>query len=300
MLPLDDWSAPALARDPAAPAVGPFPGAGFVRAWWEHRGSGRLLLAEADGAALPLWEDGGLVAIAGEEDLTDYHSPLGDPAALRPLGEVLAGRLPPGARFRFDSLPAEAAEPLADGLADGGVATLSTRHEAAAVVALDEGYDGWLGGLRGKDRHEVRRKGRRFAEVLGDPALVHGRDGFDEFVRMHRLAGGRKGRFMDGGMEGFFRALLDVPGAVVSVLEGGGRPAAAAFGFEDGGAYYLYNSGYDPELAAASPGVVLVERLIARAAGAGRTRFDFLKGDEAYKFRMGASARPLYALEGTA
>ena len=101
-------------------------------------------------------------------------------------------------------------------------------------------------------------------------------------------------------MEAFFRALLDVEGSVVSVLMGGERPAAAAFGFEDDGAYYLYNSGYDPDLGAASPGVVLVEQLVRYAAGSGRTTFDFLKGDEAYKYRMGATARPLFALEGPA
>ena len=72
---------------------------------------------------------------------------------------------------------------------------------------------------------------------------------------------------------------------------------AASFGFEDDSAYYLYNSAFDPGAAAASPGAVLVDLLISAAVAAGRNRFDFLKGDEDYKFRLGAVPRPLFVVE---
>jgi CelD/BcsL family acetyltransferase involved in cellulose biosynthesis len=73
---------------------------------------------------------------------------------------------------------------------------------------------------------------------------------------------------------------------------------AAAFGFGDDRAYYLYNSAYDPGAAATSPGVVLVDLLVRRCLVEGLARLDLLKGDEVYKFRLGARARPLYAVEG--
>ena len=73
---------------------------------------------------------------------------------------------------------------------------------------------------------------------------------------------------------------------------------AVAFGFEDPDAYYLYNSAYHPAAAEASPGVVLLDRLLDRTMAAGRTRFDLLKGDERYKFQLGAIPRPLFVLEG--
>jgi CelD/BcsL family acetyltransferase involved in cellulose biosynthesis len=38
---------------------------------------------------------------------------------------------------------------------------------------------------------------------------------------------------------------------------------------------------------------------LSESVGAGRGVFDFLKGDEAYKFRMGADPRELYVVEGT-
>ena len=48
----------------------------------------------------------------------------------------------------------------------------------------------------------------------------------------------------------------------------------------------------------ASPGVVLFSSMIERQIERGVPVFDFLKGDEAYKYRHGAAPRPLFAIEG--
>ena len=45
--------------------------------------------------------------------------------------------------------------------------------------------------------------------------------------------------------------------------------------------------------------MVLLWMLFERAISTGIPRFDFLKGDEDYKLRLGAEPRPLYVLEGT-
>ena len=116
---------------------------------------------------------------------------------------------------------------------------------------------------------------------------------------LHRLAEGRKGRFMTPAREAFFRDLAAVPGARVDILAGdAGAPVAAAIGFQDDDAYYLYNSAYDPNHGAVSPGIVMLWMLLESVISSGTAIFDFLKGNEAYKLRLGAEARPLYALEG--
>lgn len=295
----DDWPAGALDVCPVAKAVGPFPRREFVEAWWRHRGRGEISVVESSGAALPVAIADGMAEIAGEQDLTDYHSPLGSADGVVALGERLAATFR-GVTYRLDSLPEEVAAPLAEGLRAGGLDPSVTRHEAAAVVELPGTYDDYLDSLRSKDRHEIRRKRRRFDADLGEAEVVEGAGGFDQFVELHRSSAGRKGSFMDDSMEAFFRDLLDIEGSVVSILLGGGSPVAGAFGFLDADTYYLYNSGFAPEAGGASPGVVLVDRLIAAAIDRGLSRFDFLKGDERYKYRMGAAARPLLALEGPA
>lgn len=280
-----------------APHTGPFPHSGFLRAWWNHRGRGEIIPVRAAEGALVLVIDGGIAMLAGEADLTDYHSPLGSDLAA--VADEVATSLAPGCRLVFDSLPAEAAEEMAKRFAASGVALTMTEHDATMVLELPGDPEEYLNTLGGKQRHEVRRKRRRFAEEAGLPMLRRDAQAVEEFVAMHRGAPGAKGGFMTPAMEGFFGSLVAAAGAVIDVLlDGEGRAVGAAFGFEDGDTYYLYNSAFDPGRSALSPGIVLVTSLIEGVIASGRRRFDFLKGAEEYKARLGASSRPLYLLEG--
>lgn len=296
-----DWSTQGFALRPAADRVGPFPRRGFLESWWRLRERGEVMLVEGYDAFLPLHSDGETIRFAGEADLTDYHAPLGGEAEVL-LSEFVSA-LPSGTALSFDSLPEEAAVVIAAGLRSGGTSPTVRRHDTAVVLDLPGSYEEYLAGLAKKQRHEIRRKGRRFAEAFGEPRLVRDRspEGFETFVAMHRTAEGDKGRFMTPEIEDFFGRLLALGGAVIDVVVGdSGEPLAAAFGFEDVAAYYLYNSAFAPEAAAGSPGVVLLDRLIQSVVEHGRSRLDFLKGDEEYKYRLGGTARPLYVVEATA
>jgi len=284
---------------PTAPATGPFPGRGYVAAWHRVRAPGRPpLLVESDDALLPLVADEqGTLTFAGEPDLTDYHSPLGTGVAR--LAKELP-RLFPGRRFHFDSLPEEAARPLARGLRAGGAEVDAEQHHLTAVLPLPPTPEAWLASIGKKHRHEIRRKRRRFHEEVGAPVLERRRGpaALELFFAMHRRSAGEKGHFMTREMERFFAALDEIPGAIIDTLVVAGTPVAAVFSFETEDAYYLYNSAYDPAVGHASPGVVLVSALIEDRIARGTRIFDFLKGDEPYKFRYGARPRPLFLLEG--
>lgn len=298
-----DFSAPQFDLEPAAPHTGPFTTRELMRAWWELRAppGSRLQLAISETGLLPLWEGPGGVQFLGEEDLVDYHSPLGSG-----IPELVAAHfeaLPPGTAYRLDSLPVEAARPVAEGLSRLGLEAEPIEHEVAAAVDMPADYDEYLELIGKKERHEVRRKRRRFERLLGEPVIAPSRDeeALHDFVRMHRMSPGPKGEFMTAEMAEFFAAVLAaVPEARIDLLTAGGdgKAVAAAFGFASQGAYYLYNSAYDPGASDASPGIVLLGGLLESFAVAGGGRFDFLKGDEAYKFRLGAQARPLYVIEG--
>ncbi len=295
-----DWGTDGFKLEPIAPLVGPFVGRAFLETWWRHRGEGEPILAETDGALLAAHRGLGGVRLMGEADLIDYHSPLG--AGVAGLLVDLVAFLPKGTPLSFDSLPGEAAQVVSQGLEQAGVAASVTPHEVAAVLDLSASYDEYLASLDKKERHEIRRKGRRFESVRGAPHLIDDTSlsGLAVFVAMHRTAPGEKGRFMTGEMEAFFADLLLVPGARLDFLvDGEGAAVAAGFGFQDERAYYLYNSAFDPGAGEASPGAVLLDRLIRRAIGERLSRFDLLKGDEAYKFRIGAQRRRLYLVEAS-
>jgi CelD/BcsL family acetyltransferase involved in cellulose biosynthesis len=296
----DQWSTETFDRAPVAAGTGPFPRRAFLRAWWRERGgAGPVMLADTGSALLPLVSIDDRIEFMGEADLCDYHTPLG--SGIADLAAELGSQLPDGARLSLDSLPAEAAHPIAAGLRAAAIDTAVTQHQAAAVLSLPKGTDEWYGSLAKKQRHEVRRKIRRFTAAVGTPALSRG-SGADlaVFAAMHRAAEGDKGRFMDEAMERWFTALIDEVGARIDLLSGDdGVPLAGAIGFEDDGAYYLYNSAYEPAASDVSPGVVLLTELVARAISEERAVFDFLKGDEPYKFKLGAEPRPLYAVTAT-
>lgn len=294
-----DWSTAAFDHPPAAPAVGPFPRREFLRAVAET-GCEDVLLVESETALLVLaCEEAGTIRFAGDPDLTDYHVPLG--TGVEDLIAEVVSTASPGARFDLDSLPAEAAVPVAEGFHRAGVAVEPQLHAVSAVLDLPATLEEYLDRIGKKQRHELRRKRRRYEETIG-PVVheTHRGSGwaFGELVRLHRSSIGTKGTFMTDEHVELFRRLAESPGWRIDVLrvEGTDRAAGCLFSYSDGEGMYVYNSAYDPELSAGSPGLAVVAATIAGAISEGLTLFDFLKGTEVYKFRLGARERPLYRI----
>lgn len=300
----DRWDDPGFELAPVAPAIGPFGGREFLSALWQHHrpeGAELHIVADAEGLLPLAWHDDVLV-FAGDGDLIDYRSPLGS-GIERLLASTLGG-LPTGTRFNFDSLPLEAAEVLVKGANSAGFSADMDEHAVAAVLHLPDTFDEYLMVIGKKERHELRRKRRRYEAALGPAHFVHATGTgalFDDFVRFHRMAIGEKGSFMTPEMEAWFVTLAELPGWGIDALVGeDGHVTAAGFGYQAADGYYLYNSSYNLDLRDSSPGVVLLGRLIELTIERGKPIFDFLKGDETYKFRLGAEPRPLYRVTGSA
>jgi len=294
------WDDTTRTYRPMAPLTGPFPLAAFLDVWRSRCAppDAETFIVHSPDGALPIWIDGETVRIQGESDLTDYHTPLG--SSIDSCTALLAQRCS-GSCFSFDSLPAEGLSPLSRALDSVGATFTAREHVASLVIDLPDEPGVWLASLPKKRRHEVRRKQRRLADLAGEAVYQRRTDpeAFSAFLSMHRAADGDKSTFMTVRTEGFFSGLLTDVGAFIDLLSVDGRPVAAAFGFVGEGAYYLYNSAYEPDAAEAAPGVVLLATLIERSIADGLSRFDFLKGDEPYKYRLGAVERPLFLIEGT-
>ena len=74
-----------------------------------------------------------------------------------------------------------------------------------------------------------------------------------------------------------------------------GRVAGALHGLCDKGRALYYLSGFDPALGRWSPGTLLVGAAIEDAAREGSREFDFLRGQEPYKYAWGAKDRTSWA-----
>ncbi|HLT96218.1 MAG TPA: GNAT family N-acetyltransferase [Acidimicrobiia bacterium] len=291
------WDADAFRLSPVAEAIGPFCTHGFLEVVSAHD-SGEPLPVVSDDAFLALRRVGGEICFAGDADVTDYHTPFGEGA--EDLIARFAHESLGGSRLVLDSLPEEAAKPLVAGLTAAGCSVSTRIHEVTAVLDLPDTFDDYLTAIGKKERHELRRKRRRYERLVApiDHVTFRGSDwAMDEFVRLHRLSEGEKGRFMSEDRADFFRSLFTLEGWRLDALMVSDGCAAMVFGYSDPSGYYLYNSAFDPEHSEGSPGVVLLGSMIEQAIAEGMPRFDFLKGDEGYKFRLGARRRPLLVIE---
>jgi CelD/BcsL family acetyltransferase involved in cellulose biosynthesis len=255
----------------------------------------------------------------------DYATVLANPADLPSVARAVADALASDAitgdehpepwdvidlrRLRCgDPAADELATAFGAHLASDGWTVVREREEVCPILDLAPGLDfeGYLGTLGKKERHEVRRKIRR-AEPAGEVRLERSIDpngDLDEFVDLHQKKWGADGLFppTPGGAQSraFFRGLFEHCGPdgliALQFLTVGGRRIAAGVWFDDGETLFFYNAGVDPDARDLSPGVLLVARSIEMALQAGRSRFDFLRGDEPYKYGWGATDVPIQRL----
>ena len=172
-----------------------------------------------------------------------------------------------------------------------------SQEDVAPHVHLPARYESYLGQIDKKQRHEIRRKQRRAERELEvDFRLIQSMDelqeAMDAFLRLQRMSRPDKESFMTPQMERFFRIMagrmLEAGRLHLSFLSLNGEKAAALMAFEYKKQLLLYNSGYDTERwAGYSPGWVLLGYVIQHTIARGVEVFDFLQGDEEYKYRFG-------------
>jgi CelD/BcsL family acetyltransferase involved in cellulose biosynthesis len=85
----------------------------------------------------------------------------------------------------------------------------------------------------------------------------------------------------------------------LAFFEVGGKKAAAAYNFDYGNRLWGYNSGVNRDFIELSPGWVLLGHMLHWACEHGRTEFDFMRGNEEYKYRFGAKDRTVWRVKAT-
>lgn len=110
-----------------------------------------------------------------------------------------------------------------------------------------------------------------------------------------RQAAGDRGSFSDARMVAFHKEIarlsFERDWLRLYVLSVAGRKISVLYCIQYNRTVYLYQSGYDAEWASYSPGRAVVARAVKGAIEEGNHTFDFLRGDEAYKFQWNAVAR---------
>lgn len=298
----------------AVPGATPFQHPAWHAAWLRHFGGDCLpvYLAVRRGDALigvaALDMQTGEARELGDPNVRDYGSPLVLPgeetaaaaAILEWLREDLTGGLCCWGMAADSAMVGAFAEAARLGW------TMDTSPEAVCPgVDLPGTFEAFVAGLGKRDRHELRRKMRN-VEAAGRAeycSVTTERDvaaQMPRFLELMRLSRDDKDEFLTPAMERFFAdaaSTFATLGMVrLSTLSLDGAAVAMTFAFEDDAVGYLYNSGYDPAFAHLSVGLVSKAYAVREAIAAGRVRFDFLRGDEEYKRRLGGIDRQLVTL----
>lgn len=160
-------------------------------------------------------------------------------------------------------------------------------------IDLERGWNAVLDGSRRATNFKRRlkqleRSGGLSYRSISAPGELS--DAFERFLDLHKRRWGNDVSAVSGhpALVSFHRQLVSEMANTgllrFDELWVNGECVASVYGFDSAGTYYYYNAGYDPEWASSSVGLVLTGLSIKAACERGQRRFDFLRGEEAYKF----------------
>jgi CelD/BcsL family acetyltransferase involved in cellulose biosynthesis len=305
----------------------PFLRYGYLETWWQTHGGGEW--PDAQLALVTAEEAGRLVGIAplfytpnhqgqarlmllGSIEVSDYLDLIVEQGLLQVFVDALlpflAGAgLPAWQSLDLynlfeDSPTLSALESAAQRL---GWAQKAERVYHCPAIPLPGDWETYLAGIDKKQRHEVRRKMRRLeaADVPSRWYVVTDESTLDEEMKAFTTLMEQdedKARFLTPPMRLFMQSVVHwafSEGLLhLAFLEIDGKKAAAYFAFDYQNRLWVYNSGIDRAFLEYSPGWVLLGYQLQWANETGRSAFDFMRGDEEYKYRFGGIDRYLQRL----
>jgi CelD/BcsL family acetyltransferase involved in cellulose biosynthesis len=292
----------------------------YLKTWWQTRGGGEwpqesaliIVLAHEEDRLVgiaPCFVANKKLMLLGSIEISDYLDLLVDH---RHVDEFAAGLL---TYIRSDLAPIFGINHVEfDNIFDNSpsldaLRLACQRHGLTCCVKpisqcphipLSGDYEEYLAGLDKKQRHEMRRKQRRILElpdgsdwyIASDPATIESE--IAEFLRL-MACDEYKRKFLTEPMKQQMRlSMLDAfnhKSLQLAFLTIGGKKAAAYLNFDFNNRIWVYNSGIDPQFFEHSPGWLLLIHLIKWSIENGRFEFDFMRGNEDYKYKFGAVDR---------
>lgn len=179
--------------------------------------------------------------------------------------------------------------------AQGRHGALVNHQHSSLLATLPDGPEAYFA-VQEKQHHryfkKMRQRTRGAERDHGARVLkldCHDQAAFDHLLRWKRAQYWRTRKcdvLASHWVEGLLETLWKSHGrmrAVLSVLELGGKPAAAEIGLLCQGTYHSWIAAYNPALSRCSPGIMLMEGILRRAGELGITTMDMGAGHAHYK-----------------
>jgi CelD/BcsL family acetyltransferase involved in cellulose biosynthesis len=298
----------------------------YLKTWWETRGGGEwpedsklILIAAFVGEALvgvaPLFQAKNILGkpalmFVGAIEVSDFLDFIVEPKNLQPFISGLIDFLLNETLPHWDLLDLHnilGDSPTLKVLEEEGLKRgwdhKQIHLQPAPYIPLPGDFEAYLAGIDKKQRHEIRRKLRNVEQDLVEGDLYFTEDiekleaDLDAFLDM-MAQDPNKREFLTDPMRQHIhktaRIAFDLGWLQMAFFTLDGNKAAANMSFNYNDRLWLYNSGWDWEYRDYSPGWILVAYLIQWANKTGIKEFDFMRGDEPYKYKFGGIDRHIY------
>ena len=290
----------------------------WLKVWWEAFGDvGELYLrtlrqGEKIIGFAPLMINSEAVSFIGSEDVSDYLDFAVTAGRERDFFEILLDDLKERGIKKLNLGPVRPDSTVITQLVrvaqNRGYKVLCNPEDVSLELDLPDTWNKYLAALKNKQRHEIRRKLRRLWETSGVEhhcIEAHGdiEDYLDIFLKLFSLSKHDKASFMNQKREVFFRLLAKSMAEVgllrLGILQLNKVPAAITIGLDYDDSHYLYNSAYDPQFSYLSVGLLCKILCLKESIEKGKKKWNFLKGGEPYKYRLGGQEISLYSCQIT-
>jgi CelD/BcsL family acetyltransferase involved in cellulose biosynthesis len=295
----------------------------YITAWWQGLGGGEWSKGELY-VVTARQENGELVGIAplfltdnregepalmllGSIEISDYLDIIARPEDIAAFMEALLAYLAdeqlPGSHLLdwYNLLESSPTLPTLRTAADKLGWTHSEQPlQHCPYIALPGDWEKYICGIDKKQRHEIRRKMRRSEEYYLPVRWYICQDGdtldqdLDDFMQL-MANDADKAKFLTPAMREQMHAIVHAAFKAgwlqLAFIEVDGQKAAGYLNFDYLDHIWVYNSGLDFHFGELSPGWVLLGYLLEWANENQRKYFDFMRGDEDYKYRFGAVDR---------
>ncbi len=229
--------------------------------------------------------------LLGDERVTDLSDMICIPGYEEVMLDILADYLVKN-DLRVDLYPLEENSVLVNGLTRRMPELIIAKKDPCPVLSLSSTWEEYLSRLNSKWRHELRRKLRKVNGAVlqsvkpQDIGMLFGLMAESDMGKAEFLNEETRNFIADivhaFSEKGWLRMrAAHAKGKLLGIL--------LAFGFR--GRTYLFNMGFDPLLRDLSPGIVTLGLDIRKAIEEKYEVYDFLRGDEDYKYRFGANER---------
>jgi CelD/BcsL family acetyltransferase involved in cellulose biosynthesis len=177
--------------------------------------------------------------------------------------------------------------------------------QPSPYIPLPDDFETYLAGIDKKQRHEIRRKLRNVESSLHegdlyiteDPSLLF--SDVETFINMMAQDPAKKAFLTQPMREHLHRTAqtaFEKGWLHLAFFTLDGHKAAANMSFIFDNRLWLYNSGWEWDYREFSPGWVLLAHLIKWCTENGVEEFDFMRGDENYKYKFGGIDRHIFRI----